>query len=199
MSHQPIILASASPRREELLRSIGLNFLVIPAQEKEEELRGNPKVLAPDRALIKARQVASLVNKGLVIGADTIVSYKGKIFGKPKDGEEARRHLEFLSGKSHHVTTGVAVVDAGSGQEEVSFEVTKVWMKALTSKEMEAYILTGEPFDKAGGYAIQGFGGLLIERINGSYSNVVGLPLGKLRELLLRFGLDLLGAKTFPP
>lgn len=192
MSHQPIILASASSRREELLRSIGLNFLVIPAQEGEEEFQGDPKVLARDRALSKARQVASLVNKGLVIGADTIVSYRGKILGKPKDGEEARRHLECLSGKSHHVTTGVAVVDAGSGQEEVCFEVTKVWMKALTSKEIEAYILTGEPFDKAGGYAIQGFGGLLIERINGSYSNVVGLPLGKLRELLLRFGLDLL-------
>lgn len=199
MNHEPIVLASASPRREEILRSIGLNFLVIPAQEKEEELRGNPKVLARDRALSKARQVASLVDKGLVIGADTIVFYKGKILGKPKDREEARRHLECLSGKSHHVITGVAVVDVGSGQEEVSFEVTKVWMRALTPREVEAYIVTGEPFDKAGGYAIQGFGGLLIERINGSYSNVVGLPLGKLRELLLRFGLDLLGPKTLSP
>jgi septum formation protein len=126
----------------------------------------------------------------LVLGADTIVECDGRLLGKPKDQGEARGFLRLLSGRSHLVVTGLALVEISDGRTEVGHEVTEVRMRALTSEEIDAYVQTGEPFDKAGGYAIQGAAGTFIEGIKGSFTNVVGLPLGKLRTLLLRFGID---------
>jgi septum formation protein len=141
-------------------------------------------------ALRKATEVATQVREGLILGADTIVECGGRPLGKPKDREEAREFLRLLSGRSHLVVTGLAIVEAGDGRTEVGHEVTEVRMRALTGEEMNAYVQTGEPFDKAGGYAIQGAAGAFIEGIKGSFTNVVGLPLGRLRTLLLRFGID---------
>jgi len=186
-----LILASASPRREELLRGVGLSFQVIPSEEGEEEnLLEEPRLRAEALALRKARDVAKRMRGGLVIGADTLVEVERFILGKPKDSEEAREQLRRLSGRVHRVITGVAVVGAESGREEVASEVTLVKMRECSPQEIEAYLLTGEPFDKAGSYAIQGLGAFLVEGIQGDWSNVVGLPLGTLRQLLLRFGFD---------
>lgn len=186
-----IILASASPRREELLRNIGLSFQVIPSEYGEERERStDPRLRALSLALGKARDVARRVKEGLVIGADTLVVVEGLILGKPRDREEAWRFLQSLRGRIHRVITGVAVVEAGSLKEEAATEITWVKMRAFSDEELEAYLQTEEPFDKAGGYAIQGLGALLIEAIHGDYSNVVGLPLGRLRTLLLPFGVD---------
>lgn len=186
-----LILASASPRREALLRGVGLSFQVVPSGEREEGgLQEKPRLRAEALALRKARDVAKRVRGGLVIGADTLVEVERFILGKPKDPEEAREQLRRLSGRVHRVITGVAVVEAESGREEVASEVTLVKMRECSPQEIEAYLSTGEPFDKAGSYAIQGLGAFLVEGIQGDWSNVVGLPLGTLRQLLLRFGFD---------
>ncbi|MBI3988602.1 MAG: septum formation protein Maf [candidate division NC10 bacterium] len=186
-----IILASASPRRAELLQKIGLPFQVIPSGHGEEgEFPVDPELRALSLARVKARDVARRFKEGLVIGADTLVAVEDLVLGKPRDREEAGRFLRSLRGKLHRVMTGVAVVEAGSLKEEAAVEVTWVKMRAFSDEEVEAYLQTGEPFDKAGGYAIQGRGALFIEAIHGDYSNVVGLPLGKLRTLLLKFGVD---------
>ncbi|HWR20778.1 MAG TPA: Maf family protein, partial [Verrucomicrobiae bacterium] len=130
------------------------------------------------------------VGEGLVLGADTIVECDGRPLGKPKDLDEARWFLCLLSGRSHLVVTGLALVQTGDARTEVGHEVTEVQMRALTGAEIDTYVRTDEPLDKAGGYAIQGAAESFIEGIKGSFTNVVGLPLGKLRTLLLRFGID---------
>lgn len=126
----------------------------------------------------------------MVLGADTIVECGGRLLGKPKDRDEAHRFLRLLSGRSHLVVTGLALVQAGDARTEIGHEVTEIRMRALTDAEIDDYVQTGEPFDKAGGYAIQGAAETFIEGIKGSFTNVVGLPLGRLRTLLLRFGID---------
>lgn len=187
-----IILASASPRRETLLQSLWVEHRVIPSLVDEAgPLPGTTTAShAETLALRKATDVAARVKEGLVLGADTIVECGGRLLGKPQDRDEAHRFLCLLSGRSHLVVTGLALVEASDGRTEVGHEVTEVRMRALTGEEMNAYVQTGEPFDKAGGYAIQGEAGAFIEGINGSFTNVVGLPLGRLRTLLLRFGID---------
>jgi septum formation protein len=187
-----IILASASPRRETLLQALWVEHRIIPSLVDEAgPLPGTTTAShAESLALLKAAEVAARVKEGLVLGADTIVECDGCLLGKPKDRDEAHRFLQLLSGRSHLVVTGLALVQAGDGRTEVGHEVTEVRMRALTSEEIDAYVQTGEPFDKAGGYAIQGAAGAFIEGIKGSFTNVVGLPLGKLRTLLLRFGID---------
>jgi septum formation protein len=187
-----IILASASPRRETLLQALWVEYRVIPSLVSEAgPLPGTTTAShAESLALLKAAEVAARVGEGLVLGADTIVECDGRLLGKPKDRDEARGFLSLLSGRSHLVVTGLALVEASNGRTEVGHEVTEVRMRALTGEEMNAYVQTGEPLDKAGGYAIQGAAGAFIEGIKGSFTNVVGLPLGKLRTLLLQFGID---------
>lgn len=187
-----IILASASPRREALLQALRVQHRIIPSLVNEAApLPGTTTAFhAETLALQKAADVAARVEEGLVLGADTIVECDGRPLGKPKDPDEARWFLRLLSGRSHLVVTGLALVQAGVGRTEIGHEVTEVQMRALTDTEIDAYVQTGEPFDKAGGYAIQGSAEAFIEGIKGSFTNVVGLPLGRLRTLLLRFGID---------
>ncbi|MCD7919059.1 MAG: Maf family protein [Clostridiales bacterium] len=186
-----LILASQSPRRKALLEQMGFqDFETIPAQGKEEaDLTLPPEEYVERLALHKAREVAA--NQGedaVVIGADTIVVLDGHILGKPKNAAEALQMLTALSGRKHLVHTGVAVV---CGDEvELRHETTKVTFCTLTQREMLAYIATGEPMDKAGAYGIQGRGALFIDKIEGDYYNVVGLPISCLNRMLGRFGVQ---------
>lgn len=188
-----IILASASPRRRELLRQVGLQFSVAPADVDESIMPGETaEQYAVRIALDKARAAAKRAAEGLVIAADTIVVLDGEIMGKPVDRRDAERMLSMLSGRMHRVITGVAVVEARSGRESVKSAATKVWFRDLSSAEIAAYAATGEPLDKAGAYGIQGKGALLVEKIEGCYFNVVGLPLSLLDTMLLDFGFRLI-------
>ena len=200
MSHPTpprIILASASPRRAALLAQIGLHFRVQASElgdDGETALPGeNPESHAARLALAKARDVAARLDEGLVIGADTVVVLGERMLGKPADPAEARAFLAALSGKTHRVISGVAVMDAATGRSEVATAVTSVQMRAFDAAEAEAYVATGEPLDKAGAYGIQERGAVLVEVIQGDYFNVVGLPLVLLAELLRRFGKDVWG------
>lgn len=187
-----LILASQSPRRKELLEKLGLDFEVVVSKAEEDLQEDDPVLLAEKLALKKARLVAGQQPEGLVIGADTVVALGGTILGKPKSKEEARKMLQLLSGKTHRVITGVALVEAPQGRARVDHEITQVSFRPLEPEEIEAYLQTGEPLDKAGAYGIQGLGGLLVERIEGCYSNVVGLPLTKLYLMLREFGIRVL-------
>ena len=204
-----LVLASASPRRESLLRGLGLAFEVVPSGIPEDGGGGPALQVAPGLALAKAREVAARLAQPsaecgppithsafrnpqcLVLGADTIVECEGKTLGKPADAAEARAMLRALSGRTHRVVTGVALVDAASGRAETGAALTEVTFRALTDAEIAAYVETGEPFGKAGAYAIQEVGGLLVEEIRGSPSNVIGLPVTLVYDLLRRFDLDL--------
>lgn len=186
-----LILASQSPRREALLRQVGLEFDVTPSTVEEQIPEGlSPAEAARKLAEEKARSVASRRTEGLVIGADTVVVVDGQILGKPADSQEARAMLRRLSGREHQVITGIAVVDAATGHERSDSVTTAVRFAPLSEQVIDRYVATDEPLDKAGAYAIQGFGALLIESINGDYYNVVGLPLRRLAELLGEFGYD---------
>lgn len=186
-----LILASASPRRAALLRQAGIPHRVVLSGLQDEERPGS---LAPGEAAIflalqKARRVARSLREGLVLGADTLVFHRGEILGKPADGDEARRMLRLLSGKEHSVITGLALVDARRGKHECCFAETRVLMRVLGDELISAYVATGEPMDKAGAYAIQGKAALFVERIEGCYFNVVGLPLHQLSLLLSRMDI----------
>lgn len=187
-----IILASASPRRQELLTQIGCAFQVEASDIVEDnEQPMAPAELAVTLAKAKALDVAAKnVSDHVIIGADTIVVLDGQIYGKPLDVDDARRMLTDLSGNEHHVITGVAVVKGS--QTWVDFAVTVVKFRTLSAIEIERYLSTGEPLDKAGSYGIQGKGALLVESISGCYSNVVGLPLATLGQLLKKAGVELL-------
>jgi septum formation protein len=168
----PIVLASASPRRRELLSGLGLRFEAIAADIDETAVTApSPEELVQKLALEKARAVARMRPEALVIGADTVVYKNGRIFGKPQDAADARDMLRELSGRTHTVATGIAIV---SPDGEVSDVVTaKVTFKVLTEGQIERYIATGEPFDKAGGYGIQGRAAAKIRKISGDYYTVV--------------------------
>ena len=181
---EKIVLASASPRRRELLSSIGLEFDVVESNFDESSVKRDcgPCNLARVLALEKAKDVYDRLDYGVVIGADTIVVIEGEILGKPIDEADARRMLELLSGTEHHVYTGVCIKH---NNRNIAFaEDTKVRFFDLSDKEISDYIDTGEPFDKAGAYGIQGIGALIVSGITGDYYNVMGLPVGRLaREL----------------
>lgn len=199
-----IVLASASPRREAILAALGLSYLVVPSRIGEGGGGGashhasgapgigpgRPRRRAEGLALAKAAAVAQDIPGGIVIGADTVVVCGGRPLGKPRDLREARAFLRLLRGRAHRVISGVAVVAGGGRRAAVGSEVTRVWMRPYGDAEVEAYLRTGEPLDKAGAYAIQGRGALLVGRIAGSYTNVVGLPVGLLHRLLAAVGLD---------
>lgn len=190
-TNKAIILASSSPRRKELLRQIGLDFRIDPADVDERVLPGElPDRYAVRVALDKARVAAAKAETGIIIAADTIVVLDNEILGKPADAEDAERMLMKLSGKVHRVITGVAVMDAATGKVLARTSITCVWFRSLAPNEISSYVATGEPLDKAGAYGIQERGALLVEKIDGCYFNVVGLPLSMLGELLRNFGVD---------
>lgn len=188
-----IILASSSPRRKELLEGLGLTFKVIASDVDETANEKNPNLLAEKLAEIKAREVARNLEPGyLVIGADTVVCLDSEILGKPRDEEEAFEMLKKLSGNIHKVITGVALIESASGRKVISHEETDVKVRSLEEQEIKAYIKTGEPMDKAGAYGIQKIGAVLVERIEGCYFNVVGLPLTRLTKMLKEFNINIL-------
>lgn len=188
-----IILASSSPRRADLLRQLGLIFEIEPANYEENmDVAVAPLVLAREISAGKATAVAAGHQNALVIAADTFGVLNGKILGKPHSRKEAREMLASLSGKSHTVITGLTVVDADTGKTVSRTVETEVRFRSLTPAEIDAYVETGEPFDKAGAYAVQGKGALLVQSIKGDYYNVVGLPLVTLAEALKDFGVRVL-------
>ena len=184
-----LILASKSPRRYELLKQVGLDFEVVPSRVIEDFVgTETPQDHVIRLAETKVQDVAYRYPDRWVIAADTIVYIDGSILGKPKNQEEAKGMLDRLNGQEHWVMTGFSVCHLEKGKSDKEAVQTSVKVKALTSAEMDWYVRTGEPFDKAGGYAIQGIGSFIIESIRGSYSNVVGLPLCELLQMLNRLG-----------
>ena len=184
-----LILASASPRRRELLRGIWAEFEVIPS-EIEETLDGGPTPEAVARlALRKAGAVAARAGAAVVLAADTVVVIDGMALGKPSSGEEARAMLVRLRGRQHEVMTGIAIVDGETGRAASATVVTRVLMASYPDATIETYVASGAPFDKAGAYAIQDLEGALVDGVVGSYTNVVGLPVETTRRLLEGFGV----------
>jgi septum formation protein len=178
-----LVLASASPRRQELLRNAGIAFEVQPADIPEDALPGEPaKDCAERLAREKALAVALQHPQDSVLGADTIVAVDGQLLGKPADSADAARMLRLLSGRDHEVITGVCLVV--KGQPFVASATTQVTVDRITDQEIADYVATGEPMDKAGAYAIQGIASRWIPRIEGDYSNVVGLPVALVYRLI---------------
>lgn len=181
-----IILASASPRRSDILEGYGLDIEILPAQIDEIVREGeSPEQIAMSLAFEKAYSVALNIKNKIVIGADTVVVLGDEILGKPRDKEEAFKMLRALSGKEHKVITGISIIKGNI--KIVDYESTLVKFRQLSHEQINKYIDTLEPMDKAGAYGIQGYGKILVETINGSYSNVVGLPIVKTDFLLTRF------------
>jgi septum formation protein len=184
-----LILASKSPRRYELLKQVGLDFDVIPSGIEEDYIKGeSPRKHVLRLAEAKALDVGNQHPDRWVVAADTIVYVDHSILGKPKSREEAKKMLRRLSGKEHRVLTGFSVQHLEKGKGDREAVQTTVKVKKLTQEEMEWYVKTREPFDKAGGYAIQGVGSFMIESIKGSYTNVVGLPVCELIQMMSRLG-----------
>ena len=188
-----LILASSSPRRAEILRNAGIEFEVRPADVEEFSVPNeSPEEMVVRLAQAKAGLVAREFGGGrdavIVLGADTAVVLDHKIFGKPGDAASARSMLEALSGRTHRVLTGISLLSIPNAAMRAAFESTEVTLAPLTHEEMEDYIRSGEPFDKAGGYAIQGRAGCYITRVEGCFFNVVGLPLARLYALLRSLG-----------
>jgi septum formation protein len=184
-----LILASKSPRRNELLKQMGFDFEVIPSRVAENFIQiESPEEHVIRLAEAKVRDVAGEYRDCWVIAADTIVYINGSILGKPKGREEAAGMLRRLSGQEHSVLTGFSVCHLEKMKNDKEAVQTAVRIKSLTTAEIEWYVQTGEPFDKAGGYAVQGIGAFMIESIRGSYTNVVGLPLCELIQTLSRLG-----------
>jgi len=189
MTPKHIILASNSPRRRELLEQVGIQFTADPADVDESRLPDEPpEVYATRLALEKAQATASRHKDGLVLGADTVVAVNGFILGKPASTFDAEDMLAKLSGVTHRVVTGVAIVDASTGRAETACATTSVRIKRLSPEAIKAYVATGEPMDKAGGYGIQGRAAVFVTGIDGCYSNVVGLPLSVVADMLETFG-----------
>lgn len=190
-----LILASGSPRRLELLRQIGVEPKVVVSHSEEEKSAASPAELVQENALLKGRDVVRKVgDKVPVLAADTVVALSGRILGKPGTPDKARAMLRQLSGQTHQVLTGLALFYRGAVWKHV--EVTEVTFAELTDREIDRYVATGEPLDKAGAYGIQGRAALFIPSIKGSYSNVVGLPLAPLRTIFAE--LDVTTDDTLP-
>jgi len=187
-----IILASKSKARQKLLRQIGLKFSVIESRVREKRiLKTTCAALVTGNALAKARDVAQGLEKGVVIAADTVVLVNGRIIGKPRSIKDAFNTLKLLSRKPQWVYTGLAVIDADSGKIFTDYEKTKVYMLRLTDEEIRKYFKRTSPMDKAGSFDIQGLGSVFIDRIEGCFYNVVGLPLAKLAAMLKKTGIKI--------
>jgi septum formation protein len=192
MSEYKLVLASNSPRRRELLTNSGLSFTSDPADVDESVLPGEePGVYAVRLALAKAVKTSYRHKDGVVLGADTIVVVDGEILGKPASPDDARRMIASIAGREHEVLTGVALVDIAPGRRVTGLESTRVRLRGLSAREMDAYVATGEPLDKAGGYGIQGRAAFFVTGITGCYFNVAGLPLARLAALAVELGRPL--------
>ncbi len=188
-----LILASASPRRADLLNQVGITYEVVkPELLEEPDLGKRPCEIALILAEAKARFVAEKLGRGVILAADTLVVCRGDLMGKPVDEEDARHMLRLLSGSRHEVITGMVLLDAASGLLEKEYAKTTVWMKKLSEDEINDYVKGGEPLDKAGAYGIQGKAALFVEKIEGCYFNVVGLPLNLLYHMMqkLQFAMQ---------
>ena len=189
---EKLILASASPRRVELLKTLGLDFISVKPEVEERLLPDETARHAAERlARLKADSIQR-DNAALIIAADTVVLCQGQILGKPEDAAQARDMLTLLRGRSHEVITSVCLKNQ-QGFYYVQSEITTVYFRNLTETEIMGYIATGEPFDKAGGYGIQGKGSILVNRIEGCFFNIVGLPLNRLYDMLKKQGVEVLG------
>jgi septum formation protein len=185
-----LFLASSSPRRRELLAQGGISYILISSSYDElSDPSADPETLVKENALGKAL-AAEVPEPGLVLSADTVVAVDGKVLGKPASSEDAAAMLRLLSDRWHEVYTGVALVNTETRQQDVQSACTRVHFVRLTDREIHSYIATGEPFDKAGAYGIQGRAGIYIDRVEGCYSNVVGLPLSLVRQMLTSFGME---------
>lgn len=187
-----IVLASSSPRRVKLLKQLGVPFEVMEPDGVHEEDDGVPEEVVLRNAQAKVDHVASKLDDGIVVGADTIVVLGDAIIGKAMNDQEATEMLGALQGRSHRVLTGLAVVDASSKRMETDVVETHVTFRSLSEEEVARYVATGEPLGKAGGYAVQGIGAVIVEEVHGCFYNVVGLPLYRLNMLLEKFGVILL-------
>lgn len=193
MKVKQIILASASPRRKEILEKTGLKFKVkAGSYEEDMGLDMSPQKLARFLSLEKAKTIAAKYKNALIIAADTIVILKGEVLGKPHTDKEARRMLSLLNGATHSVITGFTIIDTGSNKKISRSVETRVTFRKLTEEEINAYVKSGEPLDKAGAYGVQGLGAVIVKCIEGDYFNVMGLPLSALVESLKKFGVHVL-------
>lgn len=182
----PLILASGSPRRRELLDLMGLTYTV-ETPDVDESFSGRPSETVMEISRRKAAAVAARHSDSIIIAADTLVFADGAL-GKPHTPERAKEMLRSLAGNWHHVYTGITVINTRSGRILRNVDKTRVHLAPMTEQEIDAYVATGEPLDKAGAYGIQGMGGMFVDRIDGSYSNVVGLPMSMLRIMLAQVG-----------
>lgn len=193
--NNPLVLASISARRKAILKQIGIPFEAAGSMIEETYHEGmQPADISCQMAKLKAESVQNVYNHRWILGADTIVIINKRVFGKPKDSRECRDMLLYLSGKNHRVITGFCIFNPGGKQVHLEAVITRVKIKEISEREIEAYMQTGEPFGKAGGYAIQGIGSFMVEYIDGSYTNVVGLPVCEVVGALVRCG----GLKNFP-
>ncbi|MBU5332682.1 MAG: Maf family protein [Anaerocolumna aminovalerica] len=194
-----IILASGSPRRKEIFEQIGIDFSVVISEDEEVIQKSRPDEIVEELATKKACSVASEMEEGtIVIGADTMVALDGQVMGKPKNEQDAKDMIGKLQGKKHQVYTGVCAVIKEIGKEEriIRFvQCTDVWVYPMTEEQIDAYVATGEPMDKAGAYGIQGKFAVHIEKVEGEYLNIVGFPISKLYQTLMKEGIDLLSFK----
>ena len=188
-----LVLATVSPRRIEMLKKLGVVFQAVKSGFEEPGIRKGQK--ASDYVEMNAAgKVAAIVpeyEKALIVGADTVVVYRNRILGKPGGMAEAFDYLRLLNGRTHSVYTGMAVIDCENGRRLIAHEKTRVTFRTLSEKEMAGYLGRIDPMDKAGGYAIQDEGALIVRRVEGCYANVVGFPLARLENMLLEMGLSL--------
>lgn len=187
-----IVLASASPRRKKLLEQIGLRFTVDPSEISEDvDQKLTPKQLVKKLSFQKAKSVAARYADAIIIAADSVVVAGNVLFGKPRDAHHAKIILKKLSGRNHTIITGITVWDTATGKIFTDAEESIVHMRKLSKKEIDAYVVTGEPLDKAGAYGIQEKGGVFIDKVIGDYFNVVGLPISLLTTYLKKLGVSL--------
>jgi septum formation protein len=190
---QKLILASASPRRTAMLREMDIDFKAVPSlfEEPSHAHGQDPQNYATSNAAGKARQVAANLDVPIVLGVDTIVVYQDSVLGKPSSMDEARHFLHMLNGKTHEVISGICLKDARANRELTGAEKTLVTFRKLTTEEIDHYLKRIHPLDKAGGYAIQAHGSIVVERIQGCYYNVVGMPLARIEDMLLQWHYSL--------
>ena len=181
---RPLILASGSPRRKEILDTMGLCYTV-DVSDVDESYFAEPDAMVIELSRRKAEAVAAKHDNAIILAADTLVFGSNEVLGKPRDAEQARHMLGNLSGNWHSVYTGVTIINTHTGKLLSRADMTRVHFVDLNNEEIDAYVRSGEPLDKAGAYGIQGMGGMFINRIEGSYSNVVGLPMALVRSMLM--------------
>jgi septum formation protein len=200
MNMQNLILASASPRRSAMLRDMGIVFNTVPSSfvEPPHTDGQSPRCYVKANARGKALAVATDLSEGIVVGADTVVVHCGRVLGKPSSMDEAHHFLHMLNGKKHDVISGVCLKDVKNDRMLVNAEKTSVVFRNLSTNEIECYLKRINPLDKAGAYAIQGYGSLIVERITGCYYNVVGFPLARIEKMLMQWGYSLFDYMSSP-